>query len=229
MTRSHSTRLDVGLRMDGDLSHSSNALPVSDRISPMHVHTGESDMRAGTKEINPREILKDIRVGLSDSELMEKHGLSLPMLQEVAKELLRLRREAPQKTPNPPNPIAESVDSGVWHIRQAPRHYAPFWVSVYDESRREVGQIGDLSEQGISVEGVKAHVNEIRTFLVLADEFEGVNPIEFVAVCRWVKTEQDNGVDIAGFEIMEISEEDLVEFQKVVHMASRGLTSGPHL
>lgn len=179
-------------------------------------------MRIGTTQIDPYAILKDIQVGMTDSELMDKYGISYPALQSVAKELLRMRPPDPKKKSDPESAQAALEDTTIWHIRRETRFYTPFWISVYDETRREIGHIGDLSETGLSVEGTEARINEIRTFLVLADEFDGIDAFEFEAVCRWVRNEDNTGECIAGFEITRISEEDLVEFRKVIAMALSG-------
>ncbi len=176
-------------------------------------------MPTGAAKINHYAILKDIQAGMSDAELMERYGISYSTLQVVAKELLRRRPAEPKNQPNAESANAVLQDSVIWHIRRGPRHYTPFWISVYDEARREIGNIGDLSETGLSVEGTEAKVNEIRTFLVLADEFEGIDSFEFEAVCRWVKNEDHGGHSDAGFEITRISEKDLAELRKVIAMA----------
>lgn len=185
-------------------------------------------MRTGTSEINRHAILKDIQAGMSDSELMDRYKISYPTLQSVAKELLRLRPDNPKKIPDAEHADAALQDSTIWHIRGGPRHYTPFWISVYDEARREVGNIGDLSETGLSVEGAEARVNEIRTFLVLAEAFEGIDSFEFEAVCRWVKSEGTDGVNAAGFEITRISEDDLVELRKIIAMALKWENGEPN-
>ena len=179
-------------------------------------------MRTDTKEIDPKVVLKDIKTGMCDSDLKEKHGLSTIMLRNVAKELLRQRPTVSEDQPDKSSRKADPEDSVIWHIRGTQRHYTPFWVSVYDEARREIGHIGDLSEEGLSIEGVEAKVNEIRTFLVLAEEFQGIEPIEFEAACRWVKKEDNNGDCVAGFEITRISEEDMVEYRKLIDLAALG-------
>ncbi len=104
--------------------------------------------------------------------------------------------------------------------RRFKRQYALFKIAVYDaKTKKFVGLMQDVSEQGIQLLGTNIYVNSIITMIVEPSPFVKGPPISFQAVCRWVRNEGPQGYYVSGFEILHISDNarnDLVAIMKTV-------------
>jgi len=111
---------------------------------------------------------------------------------------------------------SESVESR----RKFQRKYALFKIPVYDaKTKKFVGLMQDLSEQGIQVLGIKVEVNSTMTMIVEPAGYVKGPPISFHAVCRWVREEGPQGYYVSGFEILNISDEtrnNLIDLMQTV-------------
>ena len=94
--------------------------------------------------------------------------------------------------------------------RKFKRKYALFKIPVYDaKTKKFVGLMQDLSEQGIQLLGIKINVNSTMTMIVEPAGYVKGPPISFQAVCKWVREEGSQGYYVSGFEILNISDETL--------------------
>jgi len=92
--------------------------------------------------------------------------------------------------------------------RKFKRKYTIFKIPVYDaETKRFLGLVQDLSEQGIQLLGINMDVNSTKTMIIQAADYVKGAPISFEAVCRWVRKEDPQGYYVSGFEIVNMSEE----------------------
>jgi Mor family transcriptional regulator len=168
------------------------------------------------RKLNLVAVLADVRAGMSGPELMAKYRLSQDMLREVSKKLLdaegnRSARDEPETL------IAEPAD--FVSTREFLRHDLTFELPVYDTARPDIhGSVRDVSEEGISVAGIEAKVGDIKTLVVLSDEFGDFESFEFRGRCRWFVADSEEGTCLAGFAIDEISEYDSHELQKLIQL-----------
>jgi hypothetical protein len=169
--------------------------------------------------VRAREILDDIVQGLSDAELMEKYRLSPGELRSLARKLLAARDPSEVEVRGDPSQCEDL--SCVWLKRQADRFHCPFWIPVYDDTAREVGSLGDISEHGLSIEGFDAKVGETWHFTILAQDIPQVEPFAVEAVCRWVMEDESYGHWVSGFEILEIQRQGVAELRKLVQLLSQ--------
>lgn len=92
--------------------------------------------------------------------------------------------------------------------RKFKRKYTLFKIPVYDaETKRFLGLVQDLSENGVQLLGINIDVNSTKTLIIHANDYVKGSPISFEAVCRWVRKEDPQGYYISGFEITHIPEE----------------------
>jgi hypothetical protein len=168
------------------------------------------------------DIVRDIRSGLTDAELMAKHRFSAIGLQSVFKQLLDLkaitRTEVYGRLPRH-REEAMGEDIEVQSLRKSPRHLALFPIPIYDGKNPKIsGMLRDITEHGVGVTGLETSVGETRTLVVLGDEFVAVEFETFVfdAVCRWVQI--GKGVDsyVAGFEITSLTDRDREQLSKLI-------------
>jgi len=163
-------------------------------------------------------IAEDARSGLTAGELKEKYRLSDSGLEKTCKELLTegLLEAANMKTLELPFDTAAPFGH---ERRRAPRRTPSLPITVYDRSGRgSKGSIKDISEKGLGIRGIVGVVGESKTLLILGDDFGLVDPFEVEAECRWVGTEDPGGQQVAGFQIIAISDEDLRRLQELISL-----------
>jgi len=92
--------------------------------------------------------------------------------------------------------------------RKFKRKYTLFKIPVYDaETKRFLGLVQDLSENGVQLLGINVVVNSTKTLIIHANDYVKGSPISFQAVCRWVRKEDPQGYYISGFEITFMPED----------------------
>ncbi|MFC1836975.1 PilZ domain-containing protein [Thermodesulfobacteriota bacterium] len=155
------------------------------------------------RPIRPKDILRDIRAGLTDDQLMEKYSISPEALQRLARRMLAER--TPWTAKLQARALQQDGPFGTVQRRQLPRYYSVYWIPVYDESRREIGTLGDISEKGLRVDGCEADINDKRTLIVGAEEVPGAQSFQVETICRWVKWSEANREKTVGFEITGIT------------------------
>jgi hypothetical protein len=168
------------------------------------------------RKISAKEIVADIRSGVTNAQLMKKYQLSAHGLQGILEKLVNAEalleiELAGRETPS----AVTSVSSGS-SLRDAARSYVMFRLPVYDLDDLTVeGHVHDISETGLLVMGLEAKVGDNKSLLIQADEFADVYPFTFDAVCRRVEKSEDEEEQTAAFEITSISEVGHVELRKL--------------
>jgi hypothetical protein len=170
------------------------------------------------RELSAKELVADIRSGLTDQELMNKHKLSSRGLQSVYRKLVSARfmeeAELSERMPS----FIDTAD--LVQARSVPRHYPFVRVPVYDLDNLTIDSyhIRDLSEKGMQVSGMDIGVGTRKTFLVQIDEYVDILPLHFEAECRWVQPANEESTALAGFEIVYISEDGRTELHKLIQL-----------
>jgi uncharacterized protein (DUF433 family) len=171
------------------------------------------------QQIEPRDMVEDIRSGMTDAELMEKYALSAEGLRRIFQTLTEEGTIDPEDLYGTPGSKHDTVF--VEDSRQAARHFLAVTVDVYESERPEIrGILSDITEKGIAIAGIEARVGETTTFVIPAENFVGVDPIEFEARCRWATKEKDTGEWFAGFQIAKISPKCLEDLKGLIQSAS---------
>ncbi|MBM4326914.1 MAG: PilZ domain-containing protein [Deltaproteobacteria bacterium] len=169
--------------------------------------------------INAYELVRDIKAGLNDAELMQKYRLSHKGLQSVFRKLADAKLMSPGQLYGRSSEYEDTADLGDYRLTD--RAYLEVSLPIYDlGSPDNIGAVRDLTERGISVRGLQAAPNESKTLVIRADELFSIPHIVFQAVCRWAKRDSGNDQWTAGFQITEISPEDLEHLQAVVRLLS---------
>ena len=121
----------------------------------------ELDLRRGPykdtvilQRLEPPEMVRDIRSGMTDFELMEKHDLSPKGLQRAFDELLQ-SGEIDQAELDGRFPAYDSVT--VQSLREMPRYFLAVAVDIYELGHPENrGILRDITEKGVGIVGIKA-------------------------------------------------------------------------
>jgi uncharacterized protein (DUF433 family) len=172
----------------------------------------------GERKARAEAIARDVRAGLSDVRLMERYqlsrdGLRLAFEALVAEGLIDLRELGARNS--------LERDSVIINFRQGVRRHPVEKVVVCDKSRPERQYVlRDISEDGLSVFGMDAQVNQTVTMALLGDDDGELVPFEFDAECRWTAPSFSGKPEIAGFRITNISEEALGQLIAIVQRYS---------
>jgi hypothetical protein len=161
---------------------------------------------SAVRSILKGELVRDIRSGMSDPDLSRKYGISSAALRTVFIRLVdagALSREDVDA-----RCAALSRDVSYRRTARSPRNYVPYpvTVQVVGESKAS-GLLLDITETGVSVAGIDARIDEIKTFRVIANGIGRTRPFVFEARCRWTGEDVD-GERIAGYSIERISGHD---------------------
>ena len=192
-----------------------------------------------TVHVKASMLIKDIRARMSRSDMMKKYGISAQGLQSAFKQMLDagvispsdltpakpgsdLTPEMPGSdlTPEAPGSNVPVVDK---EQRVSVRYDLNFTLYVHEPTTPSIkGTVIDVSERGLRVKGIKAAMNDVKT-LVIPSYFGSstFRSIIIVATCRWANGQEDDSESwVCGFEIMERSEKNFKELQKLIVQAS---------
>jgi len=182
------------------------------------------------KTIKSSKITADIRAGITDSQMMEKYGLTATGLDTVFKQLVaagvisagEIERESRPDT-HDQDRAQEQQQEDETVKRELPRNYMVVSVPIYEANNLlNEGTIIDISEKGLKIQGIKTVEGQKNGLLVQGDEFHDVYPFVFDAVCRWTQTDKSTGDTVAGYQITGITDQGLQELRKLIAALSIG-------
>jgi hypothetical protein len=165
--------------------------------------------------IKASEVVRDLRDGLTDSEIMAKYKLSAKGLQSLFRKLEAAKVMKPSELYGrfPSYDDTAALDLP----RLVSREPLGIALPIYDANQPEItGVVGDIAEKGLRVRYIRSAVGETKTFVIRPDELFSVAPITLEATCRWTRREGPNRDHISGYEIPRISPRDLQELQELL-------------
>jgi len=175
---------------------------------------------AEKRTIRAKDIVNDIRAGMSDHELMGKYRLSVKGLQSIFRKLeesgTMKRSELYGRFPSQDDTVS------LGSLRKFPRNYFALVMEISEAGNPgNRGEIFDVSEKGLGVKGFESTLGQTQNLVIDRSDAVDVGEISFQAVCRWTRRD-DDGVCLAGFEIETISESDLAKLRKLIRGATLG-------
>lgn len=180
----------------------------------------EGDLKLGARKIGAAAIVRDIRAGMHDPDLMDKYNLSASGLQKLLRKLVEAGIIEHDELYASSPAYKDTVD--ITHLRLHEREEVTVPLPIISSNEMEQGLVRDISATGLRTAGISVLPGETRGFSLPVDHFIMAEPILFEAVCKWAK---GRGTDIryvvAGWEITNISEkaqEDLNRFVKVLRL-----------
>jgi hypothetical protein len=173
-----------------------------------------------SRQISANELISDIRSGMAASELMSKYSLSPRELQFLVQKLMTATGKSLAELYGRSSTSETGPEAR--RMRVLPRHELDLPVPIHDAKRPQVtGTLLDITEKGFRIQGIETGIDDIKTFIILADQFFPVNPFKVEAVCRWARPTDDDRKCVAGFERTTISDTALQELRKFVKALSR--------
>ncbi len=170
------------------------------------------------RKIKAKEIIADIKSGMTDQDLMAKYNVSQNALKSIFQKLMdagSLREnELEERIPS------DRLKTYGEKPRDLHRNYVFVKLPIYElENLLHEGEVVDITEGGIQVLGIESKVGEKKGFLIQADYFADVFPFSFEAECKWAAQEKD-GRWRAGYKILSITDQGLEELRKLIRMLS---------
>ncbi len=177
-------------------------------------------MTSSKRRIPAKEMVSDIRAGLTDEDLMEKYRLSVDKLRSIFKRLIDAKALDEQELEG--REVWTLLTHEYKAMRALPRHYVVVDLPIYDaDDLLAEGYVRNINEQGLKVAGLEAEIQTVKTLLIQADEFADVFPFVFDARCRWRRVDEEGRLEV-GFEITSISDESMVELRKLIGLLAFG-------
>ena len=164
------------------------------------------------------EISLDVRSGMTGMELMQKYRLSTSGLGKVCQKLLEdgLLGTLEIQVLKLPLDDGPSVHK---ERRQIPRRVPSLQIMVSDASKEGMrGTVKDITEKGLAVKGIEAHIEERKTLWILGDDLGIIDPFELEAECRWVRSERSKDRSVAGFQVVAISDEESQKLEQLIRL-----------
>lgn len=161
------------------------------------------------------QIVKEIRSGMSDDEIMKKHELPLKLFQRLLQILVNEKAldhsELYEKSATY-RALADRLAS-----RGSPRVYLPIAIPVYHDETSQKGFVRDISETGVRVAGIGAqNGDELTLRMSIKRDTEDVS-LQFKVICRWSRIEgKSRKYPVTGFEITELGEEARIQFTELM-------------
>lgn len=178
------------------------------------------ELRAALKKISKErdnlagQLVKDIKAGVDELDLMTKYRLTSRGLQMAYTRLVKLkylnRNDVKDRLPSFGTAIT------LEDMRKLPRNFPAVDITVYEEASPDnLGQIIDVTEKGIGIQGIRAELEDKKSLVIPPDEFGEFAAVRFEGRCRWVD-QAGNGSRRSGFEITEISKGSLEELKFLI-------------
>ncbi len=169
------------------------------------------------KRIQTSLILADIRARLTESQIMNKYGLSSRGMQSAFWKLVRSGALTWDELLNVYPDLDDSVT--LQKMRQYTRSHPILSIAIYEEGNPENrGKVRDLTENGIGATGISVQPDERKTLVMVPDDFMELKPFSLEAICRWASPGCEGEACSAGFEIVYIDEKSLEELQELVQL-----------
>jgi hypothetical protein len=167
------------------------------------------------REIRASIIVKDIRSGMAPGDVMKKHRLTVKGLNSVMRKLVAANVVTTEELGTLSPAYGRMTSDG--DLRQFERKTVRFPLVIREsDNPQNVGFVRNLSDKGISVEGIEGEIGKEKGYNIRSSELAGNSTIEMKAKCIWLETNPSEDDEIiAGLEITEISNEACEELKKI--------------
>ncbi len=177
------------------------------------------------RSIRAKDIAADIASGMTDLRLMAKYRLTSRGLDAVYQKLGELKLIAPRESDGKRQAHSPAQTENLDFVeplndttlRISPREIIDFPLRCYDADDPEtIGDVRDLSEEGIGVKGLVSRPIEIRTLVIPISELYMPEPVVLEAICRWSARDETDGAPLAGFEVTKFVQGSLQEILDLI-------------
>ncbi len=174
------------------------------------------------RTIKLADMIGDIRLGLSDSDLMAKYEMPQAELQRAFQQLLESGAVTRGEIYGRYSLHLQTRTISLDEVHQDdPSGFLAFPVPIHEASKPDVvGRIRNLTEDDVGTIGLEVAEGDIRLLVVSPEKFVNIRPFEFEAVCRGVKKQPEG--TYAAFKITDISTENREHLRRLISMLTLG-------
>jgi hypothetical protein len=177
--------------------------------------SGRKKIMQSKRKISGRDFIRDIRSGMGLLELMKKYRISSRGLRRIFRKIREADAMDEVEFASRPNLYVGVSDLRDLRRTTRKRMYDPVWLYDGGDPFKR-GRLRDISDTGICIEGIEAHVGERKTFIVRLGPSGRNSSFVFEGECRWFRKEkQPKETIVAGFEIISITSMDRRVFQSL--------------
>ncbi|MBI5572088.1 MAG: PilZ domain-containing protein [Desulfomonile tiedjei] len=185
---------------------------------------------ASKRKIEAKDIVSEIKSGMTGPALSEKYKLSYKELRFGLTQLLldkAITDSEFSKTictlyfSDDADPTGVRFDDiELENIRRFHRLNAEFAeLALFDAKLPgNRGRVLDISEDGIQALGIEASVKEVKSLTMTVSGVPAIPPISFEGECMWMRREPSTGLCFAGFEIVTIADADLQQLRRLIEI-----------
>jgi PilZ domain len=174
---------------------------------------------AEKRKIKAKHIVTDLRAGLTNAELMEKHRLSAKGLVSIFTKLADAKAVRPGELEGRISSVDDTVELD--DFRKEARCYPIMNMQIVDMDDLDSEHlVVDMSEAGIHISGITASVGDRSSFLFKPSGFSESTAVSFEAECRWTKPSEGGLPSEAGYRITEISDENMNTLRQLIGSAT---------
>jgi len=172
--------------------------------------------------VNAKDIVEDIRAGMSDKDLMTKYRLSSKGLQSAFTKLINNRILTVEEVYGQPRSTDEDTVI-IDDMSLIQKHFLTVTARIYEEAKPAVeGRLHEVTERGLTIIGIQARIGEEKSFIIPCKEFLPADRIAFRADCLWANMKQGTGQWVSGYQVTSISRESLGLLRDLIQLLTLG-------
>ncbi len=164
-------------------------------------------LKGRQRRIVAKDVVRDLRSGVRETDLMEKYGLSPKGFRRLLERLVDSDVVSHSELYEMSASYKAKIDG--FKGRRHNRAYLTVPLPIYDTQSFASGLLRDISREGFRVVGMDATVGEVKTFEIPLDIFMQADPLLVIGECRWVaRRGQDKKYLVAGYRMINFSVDD---------------------
>jgi hypothetical protein len=170
------------------------------------------------------ELIRDIRLGLSDRDMMVKYDIPYHELEKAFEHLIESNSVTRGEVFGRSSLHLQTTAVSLEEMDEMDGSFLAFPIPVYEPTKPTVvGRLRHLSDTDIGTIGIDSNVGDIKLLVISPEKFVHIDPFALEAVCRSAKRAPEG--TYAGFRITNISEKHLQYLKKLIRMLT--LDFGP--
>jgi hypothetical protein len=169
------------------------------------------------------DLVRDIRSGLTDAELMKKYQLSSVKLRSALKKLVDAKAISPSELLEEHAITSDDTEDIEFTLvvprdmRLLSRYDVRVPLTIYAAKEPDVhGTVVNISGRGVGTKGLDVAERQVSTVVIPAEDFPHIEPIVFKARCRWSRHAPLLRNCSCGLEILSFMEGNDTELRKLV-------------
>lgn len=163
------------------------------------------------------ELIHDIRLGLSDRDIMVKYDIPDHELEKAFEHLIESNSVTRGEVFGRSSLHLQTTAVSLEEMDQMEGGFLAFPIPIHESAKPTVvGRLRHLSDTDIGTIGIDANVGDIKLLVISPEKFVHIDPFALEAVCRSVKQAPEG--TYAGFRITNISERHLEYLKKLIRM-----------